>query len=66
VAHPELYRFRRSAGREILGEDVGELQARSSIVVARQPSLVDTPVAYRLLETDCLNVRQRILSRSDE
>jgi hypothetical protein len=66
VADPEPNRFRRVLSGEIVGEDVCELQAGPSIVVQRQPPLIDTPASNGLLEAKRLGVRQRELGRSDE
>ena len=66
MAHPELDRLGGMACGEVLCQHVRELQTGASVVVTRQAAFVEASPSESLLEAHGLDVRQRVLDRTDE
>jgi hypothetical protein len=66
VRRAELDRLRRESGFEVFRKDVGELKARSSVVIRRTAALVDAPASDHLLQVSCPVKGKRILGGTDQ
>jgi hypothetical protein len=65
VRKAELDRLRRESSFEVFRKDVGELKARSSVVIRRAAAFVDATASDHLLQVSCPVKGERILGRTD-